>query len=64
MAVVARILCASALTGAVVGGLGFLYPSPWQIPTLCFACVGGVIGAVAGAGAEIVHALRHPPTGS
>ena len=68
MALIARILGVSLVTSALVGALGCALlsaatgyapaPSEYVIPALFFACVGGVIGAVAGAAREIVAAQR------
>ena len=68
MALIARILGVSLLTSALVAGLGLallksashpgLSSSEYVIPVLFLACVGGVIGAVAGAAREIVSAPR------
>jgi hypothetical protein len=68
MALIARILGVSLLTSALVAGLGLAVlnsasdpdlPSRAYIgPALILACVGGVIGAVAGAAREIVSAQR------
>jgi hypothetical protein len=72
MALIARILGVSLLTSALVVGLGLallssvLGPpksaSESIFPGFFLACVGGVIGAVAGAAREIVSAQR--PKGS
>jgi hypothetical protein len=64
MALPARIIGLSLLTGGLGAGLGLVlfrqYPySEYIIPTLLLACVGGIIGAVAGAAREIVTVLRH-----
>jgi hypothetical protein len=68
MALIARILGVSLLTSGLVAGLGLalhksashpgLSSSEYVIPVLFLACVGGVIGAVAGAAREIVPAQR------
>ena len=68
MAVIARILGVSLLTSALVAGLGLallrsvsnpaMPSSEYIIPVFFLACVGGVIGAVAGAAREIVSAQR------
>ncbi len=68
MALIARILGVSLLTSALVAGLGLVLlrsashhavpSSEYVIPALFLACVGGVIGAVAGAAREIVSAQR------
>jgi hypothetical protein len=63
MAPIARILGLSLLTSGLGAGLGLaLFRGPYSdyiVPTLFLACVGGIIGAVAGAAQEIVTALRH-----
>ena len=68
MALIARILGVSLIASALVAGVGFLllksasHPampaSEYVIPVVFLACVGGVIGAVAGAAREIVSAQR------
>ena len=63
MALIARILGVSLLTSALVAGLGLalLKPAPHSadiVVILFLACVGAVIGAVAGAAREIVSAQR------
>jgi hypothetical protein len=68
MALIARILGVSLLTSALVAGLGLalsksvsdpaMPSSQYVIPVFILACVGGVIGAVAGAAREIVSAQR------
>jgi hypothetical protein len=68
MALIARILGVSLLTSALVAGLGVallrsvshpaMPSSEYIIPGLFLACVGGIIGAVAGAAREIVSAQR------
>ena len=63
MALIARILGVSLLTGALVAGLGLalLKPDPHSpdIVVLFFlACVAGIIGAIAGAAREIVSSQR------
>ena len=68
MALIARILGVSLLTSALVAGLGLallksvshhaMPSSEYIIPVLFLACVGGVIGAVAGAAREIVSTQR------
>ena len=64
MALIARILGVSLLTSALVAvlGLAVLRPEPHStdiIVILFLACVGSIIGAVAGAAREIVSAQRH-----
>ena len=63
MALTARIIGSSLLTAGLGAGLGLalLGQSPYSdyiIPTLLLACVGAIIGAIAGAAREIVTALR------
>jgi hypothetical protein len=63
MAVIARIFGVSLLTSALVAGLLLALIQPdrhsWDILAILFlACVGGIIGAVAGAAREIVSAQR------
>jgi hypothetical protein len=63
MTVIARIFGVSLLTSALVAGLLLALIQPdrhsWDILTILFlACVGGIIGAVAGAAREIVSAQR------
>jgi hypothetical protein len=68
MAMIARILGVSLLTSALVTGLGLalllsvaphaMPSSECIIPGFFLACVGGVIGAIAGAAREIVSAQR------
>jgi hypothetical protein len=58
MALIARILGVSLVTGAVGALLGlFLFRGPYSdyiVPTIFLACVGAIIGAIAGAAREIV----------
>jgi hypothetical protein len=63
MALIARILGVSLLTSALVAGLLLALIKPDRhsadiLVILFLACVGGVIGAVAGAAREIVAAQR------
>jgi hypothetical protein len=63
MVVIARILGVSLLTSGLVTGLLLALIQPrrqsWDILAILFlACVGGIIGAVAGAAQEIVSAQR------
>jgi len=58
---VARIITVSAATALLGVGIGFvLFGQAPDVVGICFClgCVGGVIGAVAGAGREIAVALR------
>jgi hypothetical protein len=63
MALIARILGMSLLTSALVAGLLLALITPerhsYDIVVILFlACVGGIIGAIAGAAREIVSAQR------
>jgi hypothetical protein len=68
MTLIARILGVSLLTSALVAGLGLALLTPFAPPDMSssqyifpgffLACVGGVIGAVAGAAREIVSAQQ------
>ena len=63
MALIARIFGVSLLTSALVAGLllALIQPdrhSPDILVIFFLACVGGIIGAVAGAAREIVAARR------
>ncbi len=67
MSLIGRILGVSLVTSALVAALGCALlslatgsaaSSEYIIPALFLACVGGVIGAVAGAAREIVAAQR------
>jgi hypothetical protein len=63
MALIARILGVSLLTSALVTGLLLALITPdrhsYDIVVILFlACVGGIIGAIAGAAREIVSAQR------
>jgi len=63
MALIARILVVALLTSALVAGLGLALLKPDRHSTdslvlLFLACVGGVIGAVAGAAREVVSVQR------
>lgn len=62
MAMIVRIFGLSLLAGWLGAGLGLVLfggssYSDYIIPTLGLACVGGIIGAIAGAAREIVNAL-------
>ena len=69
MALIARLLGVSLLASALVAGLGLALlrsvsdhavpSSEYVIPVLFLACVGGAIGAIAGAAREIVSAQQH-----
>jgi hypothetical protein len=62
MAVIARIIGVSMLTGMLAAGLGpILFGqrySDYIIPTLLLASVGGIVGGVAGAAREIIAAVH------
>jgi hypothetical protein len=61
MAVVARIIGCSLLTaalGALLGCALFGHHTGYGLPTFLLACVGAIVGAVAGAAGEIVTAQR------
>jgi hypothetical protein len=65
MALVARIIGVSLLTGGIGASLGFTpfrQYSDYMIPTICLGCVGGIVGAIAGAAREIVTAMRQRPS--
>jgi hypothetical protein len=65
VALIARIIAVSLLTGGLGAGLGFAlfgnYPD-WTGISLLLACVGAIIGALAGAARETVNALRQKPS--
>ena len=70
MATIAKIIALSLLTAGLGACLGYALVRPlpeWPgFPfwiSLLLACVGGIIGAVAGAAREIVAALRQRPQG-
>jgi hypothetical protein len=66
MELIARVIGLSLLTSALTAALAlmFLRQTPdVGVIALCFACVGGIIGGVAGAANEIVTALRERPDG-
>lgn len=73
MALIARIFGVSLLTSALVAGLGYALltmatggaasPSEYIIPELFLACVGGGIGAIAGAAREVVSAQGRKDSG-
>jgi uncharacterized integral membrane protein len=67
MPLIVRILGVSLLTTALVAGLliAMIQPerhSPDIVVILSLACVGGIIGAIAGAAREIVAAQRQKAT--
>lgn len=63
MALIARITGLSLLTGLLGAALPLLFfkTSDAGVIALCFACVGGIVGGVAGAAREIVTAVRERP---
>jgi hypothetical protein len=61
MALIARIIGLSLLTGGLGVGLGFAFfgKNPdWGGIALVLACVGAIVGALAGTARETVTALR------
>jgi hypothetical protein len=65
MAVIARIIGVSLLTGGLGAGLGFVFfgkDPGWGGISLLLGCVGAIIGALAGTAREIVTALRQKPS--
>ena len=67
MASIARIMGVSLVTSGLGAGLGLVLfgqysYSDYIIPTLFLGCIGGIIGAVAGAAREIVTALHQKPS--
>lgn len=65
MELIARIIGLSLLTAGLGAGLGFAFFgkfSDWNGISLLLACVGGIIGAIAGAAREIVTAQRERPS--
>jgi len=65
MELIARIIGVSLLTAGLGAGLGFTFFSQypdWSGIALVLACVGGIIGAIAGAAREIVTAQRQGPS--
>jgi hypothetical protein len=64
MAVVARIIGYSLLTGGLGALLGhgvFGWDHGAALPVFLLACVGAIVGAVAGAAGEVVMAQRRLP---
>jgi hypothetical protein len=64
MMIVVRILGVSLLTAGLGASLGLILfgqlpRNEYLIPCILFGCVGGVVGAIAGVGLEIVTVLRH-----
>src|SRR3954470_22098587 len=62
MMLIVRIIGLSLLTGglaAVLGNIMFKQYGDPIIPAVCLACVGAIIGAVAGAAREIVAGQAH-----
>jgi hypothetical protein len=65
MAMIGRIILLSVLAGGLGAGLGFVLFRQYGdcgIPCFLLGCVGGIVGAIAGAGREIASALRQRPT--
>ncbi len=65
MALEARIIGLSLLTGGLGAGLGFAFfgkNSDGSGISLLLACVGAIIGAIAGTARETVTALRQKPS--
>jgi hypothetical protein len=65
MALIARIIGLSLLTAGLGAGLGFAFfgqGRDWIGIALLLACVGAIIGALAGTAREIVTALRQKPS--
>jgi hypothetical protein len=65
MALIARILGLSLLTGGLGAGLGFALfgnTPDWSGISLLLGCVGAMIGALAGTARETVTALRQKPS--
>jgi hypothetical protein len=64
MTLIARVIGLSLLTGALGASLGLAlfkqYPDAGVV-SLCLACVGGIVGGVAGAAREVVTAVRERP---
>jgi hypothetical protein len=61
MLIIARIIGLSLLAAAVGAWLGFVLfgqHSDWSGVSLVLACVGSIVGAVAGAAREIATAMR------
>jgi hypothetical protein len=68
MGLIARILGWSLLASGFGAGLGLVFFGQYGyrdyiVPTFFLACVGGIIGAVAGATREIVTAMHEKPLG-
>jgi uncharacterized membrane protein YfcA len=64
MATIARIIGLSLLTAGLGAWLGYALFAKYGDPSFAsfvLACVGGIIGAVAGAAGEIVAVLRQRP---
>jgi hypothetical protein len=65
MALIAKIIGWSLLTAGLGAWLGYFLlfgqDSDWRGISFILACVGSIIGAVAGAAQEIVTALRERP---
>lgn len=64
MAMIARIIGVSLLVAGLGAGLAYVLFGPnreWTGGALLLGCMGGIIGAVAGAAQEIVAAQRQKP---
>lgn len=64
MALIARIISVALFTAGLAAGLGYALfgqYDDWKGISLLLACVGGIIGAVAGAARETVTARHEPP---
>ena len=65
MMIIARIVGLSLLAAGLAAWLGFALfgrYDDWTGISLVLGCVGGIVGAVAGAAREIVTALRQRPS--
>ena len=65
MAMIARIIGLSLLTAGLGAGLGFAFfgsYSDWTGISLLLACVGAIVGALAGTARETATALRQKPS--
>jgi hypothetical protein len=60
MAIVARIIGLSLLIAGLLAGLGYALFGR-DLGVILLACVGAIVGAVAGAAREIVAAQRRKP---
>jgi hypothetical protein len=65
MALIGRIIGLSLFTAGLGAGLGFAFIgkcSDWSGITLLLACVGTIVGALAGTAPETATALRQQPS--